>query len=69
MPKNTWDEYSLSMHPRPFNKGKFQPEKPFMMITSLEELQLPRQVSGHTNHIFSPLDPVFMGRKVSIVID
>lgn len=69
MPKNIWDEDSLSMHPQPFNKGKLQPEKPFMMIPLPPGAPFSQTSVGHTNHNFSWPGPVFIGRELSIVID
>lgn len=65
MPKNTWDGYSPRMHPRPFNNGALQPEKPFMMIshpigaptfqTSLRAHQPQSQLAWFTLHRTIPV--------------
>lgn len=73
MPENTWDEHSLSMHPQPFNKGSLQPEKTFMVsplgLPICPGTPISRTSMRYTNHNFSWPGPVFIGRKLSIVID
>lgn len=73
MPKNTWDEYSLSMHPQPFNKGTLQPEKPFMMSPLGLPICLGAPISQtgvrDTNHNSAGLVQSSSDGRLSIVID